>query len=368
MGEVARCRKTTDYMPQLDGLRTLAVVGVFAQHALPRDIVDALEPGAIGVRLFFVLSGFLITCILLRAKSEAALLGGSKAKVLIAFYARRLLRIFPLYYFVLALAFRYQITEAIEGAPWHLAYLTNVYCFLIEDWIGPLSHFWSLAVEEQFYLFWPLIVLYTPNRWLGAVIGFVVLFAPIFRVLAYVPTENSLVEFLTPACLDTLGIGALLAYCWEYYDSKKIGRCCHCLAVIGLVLFGVIKTAQQTCSFGALMHVGFMSFSLAMICVWVINFGAKGFDGLVGRFLASRPMIFLGMISYGMYVWHNFGLHLFAWRLSGRFGIDIGYPVELGWKRLVYVSLFSVVAATFSWYLFEKHINKLKRYFPYVAV
>src|SRR5262249_40880734 len=152
------------YMPQLDGLRAVAVLAVVAHHTLPGPLVDALNPGAAGVRLFFVLSGFLITGILLGCRESMAQQGAGQA--LASFYARRFLRIFPLYYFALAVVLLAGVQEARDGAAWHLAYLSNVYG-VRQGWLGSLAHFWSLAVEEQFYLVWPALVLSLPRPWLG---------------------------------------------------------------------------------------------------------------------------------------------------------------------------------------------------------
>ncbi len=138
-------------MPQLDGLRALAVAGVLFSHAGPAIFKDAINTGPLGVKLFFVLSGFLITGILLRARPEwqQARYGGAEAEpgvALRAFYARRFLRIFPLYYAVLFAITLLGLPEARETFWWNLFYSSNWYYAIYGEWRGAVSHFWSLAV------------------------------------------------------------------------------------------------------------------------------------------------------------------------------------------------------------------------------
>lgn len=146
------------YMPHLDGLRAFAVGLVIYSHWMPGHYQFKLPWGSAGVQLFFVLSGFLITGILLRCRTSVARLSALRA-----FYVRRILRIFPLFYCVLLLAYVLNIEPVRETVFWHLPYLSNFYFFSIGRWDGDISHFWSLAVEEQFYLFWPAIVMFVPD-------------------------------------------------------------------------------------------------------------------------------------------------------------------------------------------------------------
>ena len=163
---------TTGYMPQLDSLRTIAVFGVMLHHFWPEaEIRAGLTFGFLGVQLFFVLSGFLITGILLRGREVAHRTQQSARKSFGLFYARRFLRIFPLFYATLAVAWWVGLPEVRDSVFWHLAYASNIYFVHIGDWHGSISHLWSLAVEEQFYLVWPFIILLTPRRFLLPVYG-----------------------------------------------------------------------------------------------------------------------------------------------------------------------------------------------------
>ena len=155
------------YFPQLDALRAVAVLGVMLHHYWPEaEKALGLSTGFLGVQLFFVLSGFLITGILLRARDRVQLGQSSTAHGIGQFYVRRVLRIFPLFYAMLAIAWLAGLPEVRDSLPWHLMYASNVYMVRIQDWHGSVSHLWSLAVEEQFYLVWPFVIFFMPRRWL----------------------------------------------------------------------------------------------------------------------------------------------------------------------------------------------------------
>ncbi len=151
-------------MPQLDALRALAVLAVMYQHfALRQQWLNYIPLARVGVQLFFVLSGFLITLILLKAR-ERAQRDKSRLFEIRQFYARRFLRIFPLYYGIV-------IAGAIVATPgfrealfWHLSYLTNVYNAITGQWAGVTAHFWTLSVEEQSYVLWLWIVVFAARR------------------------------------------------------------------------------------------------------------------------------------------------------------------------------------------------------------
>jgi peptidoglycan/LPS O-acetylase OafA/YrhL len=349
--------KAPDHLPQLDGLRALAVLAVIAEHTLPGPLLLALTPGGAGVRLFFVLSGFLITGILLRAGDLAAK-GGSPGSALRAFYARRFLRIFPLYYLALAVALLLGIQGAREGWGWHLAYLTNIYG-VRTGWLGYLAHFWSLAVEEQFYLVWPALVLFLPRGLLGPLFVAAAAAGPVSRVVAYlVIGDASLACILTPCCLDSLGLGALLAYAGREWGPAQAGRLAAVSRVVGLPLLLAVN-AYRLVGWEGVLTVAFRDVALALLAVWLVHEGACGFRGPAGRFLSCRPLVYLGTISYGVYIWHGlvpaFAEHV-AW---------LPYPEGPGALKFLCVTGAAVVLASLSWHLFEKRLNGLKRYFPY---
>lgn len=306
-------------------------------HNLWRDgalgeIRAAAHLGEAGVRLFFVLSGFLITGILLRARGSNGALR--------AFYARRFLRIFPLYYLVVVAVAAMGQPLMREELGWNLAYLENFSVAARGGFPGPpVSHLWTLSVEEQFYLLWPLVVLFAPRRALLPVALSTLLVAPASRLALLLGTGNAAAAaVVTTSCLDTLGAGAALAIA---------GRMPRGVAVPGLFLLGA-ATAWQ----GSWFDVAFRDTGYACVFAWVVGRGREGVSGALGRFLASAPLVYLGTISYGLYVYHHVLPALV--RLPG-----------YGLARTALVLAITLPVAALSFRLFEAPINALKSRFPY---
>ena len=222
------------HLPVLDGIRGCAILLVMATHlaggVVPANRFDAIVLGAlrggwIGVDLFFVLSGFLITGILLDSQ------GGPRYYV--AFFARRALRILPLYWLFLAILAcnawfvggPREWAALMLSMPWHLAYLTNV-LVAIGGWGAAAfqtGHLWSLAVEEQFYLTWPFLVSGIAARRLRGWMGRLLLYLPMVRGLALVGgLFAAAVHVLTPLRADSLGAGALLALLYRDDDRVRL--------------------------------------------------------------------------------------------------------------------------------------------------
>jgi len=203
-----------DHRPQLDAIRALAVLGVFYSHFWD----NASYSGILSVRVFFVLSGFLITGILLGLKATD---GSGRARPgsttaghgLVAFYARRALRIWPVYYAVLLPLLLVNAQDVRASAPWHLLFASNVWFAYTEGWTPSFAApWWSLALEEQFYLVWPVLVLSLSRRGLAGVTA-VLVAASFVQHLQIVPgLPVWLASDIMPlAHGDALGTGALLA-------------------------------------------------------------------------------------------------------------------------------------------------------------
>jgi peptidoglycan/LPS O-acetylase OafA/YrhL len=186
-------------LPELDSLRAFAVLAVVWSHSSNINIGIS---GFQGVLLFFVISGFLITGILLNARAAEA----SPWSVLYAFYARRFLRIFPIYYAVLFVALAVGFPSVRDAIGWHLAYLSNWY-FAYQGF-DKVSHLWSLAVEEQFYLVWPWLVLLVPSAALPWIIGATILVGPISRLAIGLASGNDVAAWVTtPTVLARISHG-----------------------------------------------------------------------------------------------------------------------------------------------------------------
>jgi peptidoglycan/LPS O-acetylase OafA/YrhL len=356
------------HMPQLDGLRTLAVAAVAWSHWMgPYQF--GFEWGLMGVNLFFVLSGFLITGILLDSRAGTAGPAGRWFAIR-QFYTRRVLRIFPLFYMTLALLALVGVRPIRQTLLWHLCYLSNVYFFRQGDWqlaTSNISHFWSLAVEEQFYLVWPYLMIFLPVRRLRQVVLGLIVLAPVFRVImGLVVPENKLASVLTIGCLDALGIGALLAYLERGSgDSRwRAGGVARWLLWIGLPAWAAVEVLNRLDLAPALLLTMRQTF-LDMIFGWVILSGARGFKGWFGRLLQWPPIAYLGKISYGLYVFHNLTVYglVFAVRNLHAPAVILTVP----WARSLSLLVLTISAAAVSWHFFEKPLNDLKRFFPYNA-
>ena len=185
------------YYKSLDSIRAFAVFLVIFSHWLPFNFVKTFHFGYIGVDIFFVLSGFLITNNLLKEKKETSNDLRIKFVHLKNFIIRRSLRIFPVYYFlifVLAIIGKTTYTTINENIWYYITYTSNILFFNTQKWDGMLSHLWSLAVEEQFYLFWPWLFRIKDDILMKIGI-FIVVFLSILRVLLwyYIPfSEHAL--------------------------------------------------------------------------------------------------------------------------------------------------------------------------------
>lgn len=351
-------------MPELDGLRGLAFLAIAWSHWAPKS--PFVLPFGTAVQLFFVISGFLITGILLdyRRACEAAQ-GPRKQSALCTFYARRFLRIFPLYYAVLIAAFLLNIPPIRETWLWHFSYVSN-FLFAIHEPSArdPFIPFWSLAVEEQFYLVWPFIVLFLPYAQLKKLILTLIVLAPLLRIAAELAFPHwHRVNYLPFSCFDALGVGAWLAMASRHFPrfGSRPELVARWLAVGGLaggLITGLAMLLyRKTHWLESLGHT-----FLVLFYGWIVFRAAGGFGGVVGRVLRSSPIAYLGKISYGLYVFHHF---LTFVDFSGVLAA-LGLPTP--WAALVPVRIalqfaLTLALAMASWHLFESPLNNLKRYF-----
>jgi peptidoglycan/LPS O-acetylase OafA/YrhL len=327
-------------MRQVDSLRAFAVLAVLIHHYLPVGKLipeDFLTLGLLGVRFFFTLSGFLITGILLRGQPIGT------------FYLRRALRIFPAYYLCLAILLILGVADVRQYFFWHVAYLSNV-LFSFNHGVAPATgHFWSLAVEEQFYLVWPWLVLKTRARHAWKLPLAAILFTLIYKSVITFTIGGHLAAGLLPfACLDSLGLGGLLA-CFGHDARLKPYRSFFLRAALGM---GTLIVAGQTILFlwgrGTRIFLATSYLGVSLIFTWLVG---KAADGKLWRIIESRPLVYTGRISYGLYLWHNFMPGLVIWLL----GYNPG-----AWKLAALATLFTFAIAATSWKLLESPLNSLK--------
>ncbi len=346
------------YMPQLDGLRAVAVFAVVWSHWMlghPWALPVGLPMGHFGVQLFFVLSGFLITGILLRAKPPA---DASRGPALKQFFIRRALRIFPAYYLLLAMVWLTDFSDARERIVWHATYTTNIYLWLTKAF-SPLSHFWSLSVEEQFYLLWPWVVLWTSPRTLLRIAIAMILGTPVFQIVMQSCWPLTEPTVLMPSAADALGAGALLALVENHGEWKQTFRQIQVLACLpifvilqgeaylqGIGLAGAAESIRETTMV--------ITFSL------VVSLAASGYRGPVGWVLSHPLLTGIGKISYGIYLIHNFMPHLVVWFLNwSSIGVGGYFALHPGWQFLI-LWVTTLCLAGLSWVCLESPCLQLK--------
>jgi peptidoglycan/LPS O-acetylase OafA/YrhL len=350
------------YIPQFDGLRGLSILAVFIAHsefvrALPH--AGFLEYGRLGVDLFFVLSGFLITGILLDSRENPHYFRN--------FYARRVLRIWPLYYLLLMAIFLVLplFVSSTRGTarhtwPFFVLYIQNLFVHLPTPF--GLEPTWSLAIEEQFYITWPLLVALLRKRTLALVLLCTVAVSLSLRIIGYeFGASLKFVHNFTFCRLDAIAFGSLSAI-WlrskgctlELWNRRA--RQFMALGLVGVFAARLLFGQQSTVLSYTLIAICFTSFlgvSLTSECQ----------TSLLGTFLTTRALRYVGKISYGLYL-----LHMPIFLLVGNYArqrmLSSHFPATI--NILITLLQFGVAfaAAATSWRFFETPILRLKALFP----
>jgi peptidoglycan/LPS O-acetylase OafA/YrhL len=365
------------HIPALDGIRGLAILLVLLHHfAIYGDIqrkvfVDKLfyvvtMPGWCGVDLFFVLSGFLITGILYDAKGSKFFFRN--------FYMRRCLRIFPLYYGVLAIFFvvlplffttgrSYELL--LQDQAWYWGYVVNIKT-AIEGWpeFLAIGHFWSLAVEEQFYFVWPFVVFLLGRRTLIKVCLACMVGAFILRI-GLTWAGNPLAAYvLAPARMDALALGGLLALLARHPDGLLRWRS-HAWCIGGgaggvLAAFFVWKRSLNE------LDVWVVTLGYTLLAVFfgsILTVVLTSSQGSVLKNLFSRrPLGLLGRYSYALYVFHHPIVILVRKKLFTVPELPTFFGSQLAGQFLFILigGGISLLVALASWHLYEVHFLKLK--------
>jgi peptidoglycan/LPS O-acetylase OafA/YrhL len=339
-------------LEQLDALRAIAVLMVIYFHYVPQKFSFFLPLGDLGVTLFFVLSGYLITGILLSAAEKNG--NRPRTAVIRSFVARRALRIFPIYYLLLGVSWFLSAGAFGASTKWHMFFLTNFETYHGQAFPAGGQHLWTLSVEEQFYLIWPWLVLYVPRHYLMKVLCGILAIAILVRfyMLPIPPAENYAFVLPLPA-FDALVVGAILALVSP--DKRKLQRFLSLCKYVAVPIF-IASFALQVRGIG---HIA-LSFVFAMI----IALAARGFDGLAGQILSSRPLISIGTISYGLYLYH------ICVPLSLHYAAANGWLPEAfkdGWPFWITCLSVTLLIGYASWFIIERPINALKVFFPYAT-
>jgi peptidoglycan/LPS O-acetylase OafA/YrhL len=361
-------------IPALDGIRGLALLLVVFYHvivfgrvhavSLPERLIEFLAIQSwIGVDLFFVLSGFLITGILLQTRDTEHYYRN--------FIMRRVLRIFPLYYlfivlFFLILPVLFPWHTELQKLPplqaWYWLYIPNVRVFLQGDWYASYGeHTWSLAIEEQFYLLWPLVVLVARRKYLLWIGGIGTLCSLAFRIwLTSHGADYAKTLVLTPAHLDGVLLGSMLAVLIERPtdDPQKLRRLL--LAAVGTAVVGLVATAVAPLNY-ATKHYAFTVTWASLLFAAVMGLIVTGRPGSwLERIFGNRVLRFVGFYSYGLYLFHESIFRELGRHLPTRTG-----PPLVHWIAMTIVgSTLSILLAMAVYHAYEARFLSLKRFFP----
>ena len=364
----------SDRVPALDGVRGLAILLVMMHHGFASSFtVQTLGEkifklavgsyGWVGVDLFFVLSGFLITGVLLDAKG--------RANYFSAFYMRRVLRIFPIYYvslviffLVLPLLFTSLVPAfPLREIPWYLGYAVN-YQLAIKT---PLGHFWSLCIEEQFYLIWPLLVWLLARRALVRVSVALILLPLLLRVGGYFGgLRLEVLHYWLIMRIDALIYGALIAI-----GSRSPGL--HALRKpmqwivggSGIILAGLFAITRgfPRCALTETVGLSVVEMFFAATLVLILTASPSS---LWTKTFSSNFLTKLGKYSYALYI---FNWPIVDWLRGRLWQMDETLPRIAGSQICsailfcIGTALLTYLCALVSWHLLEKHFLRLKRYF-----
>ncbi|MGH8476102.1 MAG: acyltransferase family protein [Methylococcales bacterium] len=346
---------------QLDGIRFVLFLMVFTTHYHPMPLKVAYFGYALGV--FFVMSGFLITNVLLSA-NDPRLIGKLKT-----FYARRILRICPAYFVVVGLLIA---LGALTYPVSYLAYLLNIKLFqvslmpyeqfhgwFLKAWRVESLHLWSLSVEEQFYILYPVILYLSPVRFRSAMLIGLVVLSIFFRFafMAYYP--KSFYGTLLPVCTEYFAWGCLFAW---LEARKRLG----CLSAAWTMSLSVLVIVILIAIEHRLGHSGFFQFTTShyqtpiALSMGFFIWGLWSTDSghWVIRVLSLKPLVYFGAMSYTLYLVHLLALEIF-----------LSTGIELPWSdytnRVIGAFVTTLIMGIAIWHLVEKPVYSLRRYIPY---
>ena len=340
------------YLPQLDGLRALAILGVLIEH-FGVGLPTLLRCGPLSVRFFFVLTGYFITLSLWRVKSEIAQSPEGGYLPLGRYYLARLLRVGPPFYLALFAGAIFGIVEVRTNFFWLATFQANNHFAFLGYWPGSIAHFWSLAVQEQFYLLWPLVVLTLPRRWfIPTMIGFI-LFGLGFRILCILTATSTITRWVTLfGCVDSFAVGALIAYGRESRWLQKISLLSPTiLFAMPLVAFGCFFLGRALMTLPENnVWLGLTESVDEVFLAWLLIMSLNGARGRYSDFLSWTPLVYLGKISYGIYVYHVFVIILIS-PLLGAHGLTTAHD---SFFRLAILFGLTVALSSLSWHYMEQ--------------
>lgn len=355
------------HYPALDGLRGIAILLVVLYHNF--GFIRHSYFGWLGVDLFFVLSGFLITSILINDVDEKGFLK--------KFYVRRILRIFPLYYFVLILFllvfpavgyFTKELDYFVSNQWWFWTYLQNwLFSFQLTEDAKILTHLWSLAVEEQFYLVWPFVILLvkSPRRLfliMAAVLAFVIIARSV--IWLYKIEDLNYTTLYTFTRIDGICIGSMIALLMKF--RPKLIAVNFTFIILGLAVINFIfyfLNYQNKNGYPYFAFVGYTTFC-AMFGLLLHEIVSTSNSSFLNRLFSLRPLRFFGKISYGFYVFH-WPVYMMSYSSFFYFlkrNIQLTDNITIICAALLSTGL-ALIISVISYYFFESYFLKLKKKF-----
>ncbi len=340
--------KHFEYVPQIDALRALAVLIVLFSHYLRDAAISNMHYfGRFGVDLFFVISGFLLTAILVKQKAKNI----PKITILKGFFVKRSLRLWPAYFgflvFLLILSYLTGFWVSKPNDLWYYFTYTINFNFFWEGYKSPsLNHIWSLCVEEQFYLFLPFVILFF-NRRLQIIICSVLFFLSPFILTLY---PQAIQRVMVYSNLHTLCGGVLLAIMYKTKYMRFSIQYASIFFFISLIV-ALISYMRP--------NIFIYETSVALACMFLLLWAVNGFPESISRLCNHNMVLYIGKISYGLYLYHRFLPHFLK---------PIMRRLDLNLPPIVLLTLFFILVggmSVISFEYYEKFFLKLKRKFDY---
>ena len=355
-------------MPQLNGLRALCVLVVIFHH-WTGAFVHFRFPFEAGAFFFFVLSGFLITRILLHAKENS----DSLPQTYRNFIIRRSLRIFPGYFLILFIHLLLNQADIRDSFLWYLSGLVNIN-FAINGWQGGADQFWTLAIEQQFYILWGIALLVLPRKlaipflWLTLILPTAARSLPGFvgpnplssalRPDTFFGHELAMTGKLTWNAFDYIAAGCLYAFArHEQWTVPR--RPALFIGSLSALLYLVVRTGYCD-HFLPSQAKALQQLFLIIGTVWIIHLASHDIPGIIGKALEHPLMQSIGTKSYGLYLYHNLVAGLFYMAF-------IQHKIDMAWFPLIFLLCTGIVwgLASLSWKYLEEPIYNQKSKFPY---
>lgn len=335
----------------VDVLRAFAVGIVMVHHFYSEKFFLA----GFGVTLFFVLSSFFATNTLLKFKAKIEEGEMQRSAGLKTFYVRRWLRIWPLYYLVLALTLLFGAEHARQSLWWNITFLSNIRMLVTSEWPGRLSHLWSLSALEQFYWVWPAVILWCPRRRLLPVALATMALGVVYNAGCAIFNPSSFYWFCVPVSSFTaLGAGALLALCAAKIPSEAaLARIQWWTSRVFTPLFLLLLIGKffNYAPPGYAIYIGIVA-SLAFI--HFIQRAMVGFSGFTGKVFENPLLVHIGRMSYSIFLLHEFTEPLIP-------KIAFLQPLMHSDFRAVLLIPCTILLAHLSWKLVENPVLNLRK-------